>query len=333
MKKLFTYMVLTLILMTGSSMSQSNVGAFGAQFLKIGVGSRYQGMSEAAVASVNDVYSMYWNPAGLTNIENSAIGFTNVNWFLDVNLNYLAYARNFENVGVIGISVMVLSVGDQEITTFQNQEGTGQFYSASSVSIGLSYARQLTAQFAFGGSIKYVGENIHLESANGFGVDFGTILYTGFKSLRLGMSIQNVGPAMRFTGPDLDVPFDDQSGNGSNTPIGASLTTTDFELPLTFRMGLAYDFPMSAKSELTVAAELKHPSDNEQQGSLGLEYGYDELFFLRGGYKLNYEEETFALGGGIITPVAGETRLLLDYSWEDFGRLSSTQRFSVGFVF
>lgn len=333
MKKLLSYSIVVIFLFSAVGQAQTNIGASGAQFLKIGVGSRYQGMSEAAVAQVNDVYSMYWNPAGLAAIENSSISFTNVNWFLDINLNYFGYARNFENVGVIGVSVMVLSMDAQEITTFQNQNGTGQFFSASSVAVGLSYARQLTAQFAFGGTIKYVGESIHLESANGVGVDFGTMLHTGFRSLRLGMSISNIGPSMRFSGPDLDVPFDDQNGQGSNTAIGASVKTTDFDLPLTFRMGLAYDFLLSPNSMLTLAAELKHPNDNEQQGALGVEYGFNEQYFLRGGYKLNYQEETFSLGGGVVTGVAGDTRLVLDYSWEDFGRLNSTQRFSIGFTF
>jgi len=333
MKKLLSYSVVVILLFSASGQAQTNIGASGAQFLKIGVGSRYQGMSEAAVAQVNDVYSMYWNPAGLAAIENSSVSFTNVNWFLDINLNYFGYARNFENVGVFGVSVMVLSMDDQEITTFEDQDGTGQYFSTSSVAIGISYARQLTAQFAFGGTLKYVGENIYLESSNGVAVDFGTMLHTGFRSLRLGMSISNIGTTMRFSGPNLDVSYDDQDGQGSNTPIGASVKTNDYDLPLTFRMGLAYDFLLAPNSMLTFSAELKHPNDNEQQGSLGMEYGFNEQYFLRGGYKLNYQEETFALGGGIVTGVAGDTRIVLDYAWEDFGRLNSTQRFSIGFTF
>ena len=47
----------------------SKVGTVGAQFLKIGMGARYVGMGEASVACVNDAYSMYWNPAGLTQLS------------------------------------------------------------------------------------------------------------------------------------------------------------------------------------------------------------------------------------------------------------------------
>jgi hypothetical protein len=311
----------------------SKVGSAGAQFLKIGVGSKYQGMGEAAVAVTNDVYATYWNPAGLVGVENSSIGFTNVNWLLDIDLNFVAIAKRFEDIGVFGASVTVLSMDEQEINTFEQQDGTGDTYAASSYAIGLTYARQLTARFAFGASVKYLQEKIHLEESQGFAFDFGTMLYTGFESLRLGMSISNMGPEMKFSGPSLDVSYDDQNGQGANSPVGAQLKTTPYDLPLVFRVGLAYDLEISPSSALLLAAELKHPNDNMQQGAVGAELGFSEKYFLRGGYKLNYDEETFSFGGGLTTPVTGDVKLVVDYSWQDFGRLESAQRFSVGFTF
>jgi len=325
---------LMLLLLTAAATSAENpkVGTVGAQFLKIGVGSRYQGAGEASVAMVNDVYSMFWNPAGLVEVENSAVSFTNVNWLLDINLNYFGYARRFENVGVIGVSATVLSMDDQEITTYDEQDGTGDYYSAVSYAVGLSYARQLTNRFAFGASFKYIGERIHKENASTFAFDFGTKLYTGFKSLRMGMSITNMGPNLQFDGPDLDVSWD-ESETPQGTGIPASVKTTPYDLPMTFRVGLAYDIQTSSNSLVTFAGELKHPNDFHQQGSMGAEWSYNEMFFLRGGYKFRYSEEGLTLGGGLATNVSGDTDLLIDYAWQDFGRLESTHRFSVGFTF
>lgn len=331
--KTFITALLVIGLVCSASAELSKVGSAGAQFLKIGVGSRYQAMAEASVATVNDVYAMYWNPAGLVEIERSAVAFTNVNWVLDINLNYVGFAKTFEDVGTFGVAATVLSMGDQEITNFENQDGTGTYYNANSYAISLSYARQLTTKFAFGGTVKYVGEEIHQESARGFGFDFGTLLYTGFRSLRLGMSISNMGPELKFEGPDLNVNYDPQEGQGANGTIGASLKTSPYDMPLVFRVGMAYDMAMGPKANLLLSAELKHPSDNVEQGAFGAELGYDEHFFLRGGYKLNYEEEAFTLGGGLKATVTESTNLLIDYSWQDFGRLESTQRFSVGFSF
>lgn len=332
MKKIIT-ILLVLGLFGTASAEFSKVGSAGAQFLKIGVGSKYQGMGEAASAIVNDVYSTYWNPAGLVGIDNATVGFTNVNYVLDISLNYVAFAKRFEGVGVFGLSATVLSMGGQEITDFEHQDGTGKTYDASSYCLGLSYARQLTTKFAFGGTVKYVAEKIHLEEANGIAFDFGTILNTGFRSLRMGMAISNMGQEMQFSGPDLEVGYDPENGDGANQPVGAYLKTTPYDLPLVFRIGLAYDVELGPSTSVTLATELKHPSDNVEQGAFGAEVGFMDKYFLRGGYKINYDEESFSFGGGLSTSVTNSSRLVIDYSWQDFGRLESTQRFSIGFLF
>jgi len=332
-KRIIAILVLIIAVSNTAWSATSRSGSSGAQFMKIGVGSRYQGLGEAAVAVVNDVYSMYWNPAGLCEVENTAVSFTSVDWLLDINLNHAAIAQNFEGVGVFGISATILSMGDQEITTFQDQDGTGETYGASSYAVGLSFARQLTDKFAFGVTTKYLGEKIYNEQSVGFAFDFGTLLYTGFRSLRLGMSISNMGPELKFTGPDLTVPYDPLGGNGSNNPIGAELKTTPYDLPLTFRFGAGYDFDFGNNSQLTVATEMKHPNDQNQQASMGFEYAYAEKFFLRTGYKFNYDEEGLTFGGGLLTNISNGTRVHIDYAWQDFGRLNSTHRFTVGFLF
>ena len=332
MKKVILILSIFLLAMSVSA-EVSKVGTAGAQFLKIGVGSRYQGMGEAAVATANDVYAAYWNPAGLVDIEKGGISFTNVNWVLDVNLNYVSFAKRFEDVGVFGVSATVLSMADQEITTFDEQTGTGSFYSANSWAVGLSYARYLTAQFAFGSTFKILGERIYNEKSAGFAVDFGTLFYTGFHSLRMGMSISNMGPELRFDGPDLDVPYDARDGQGNNSAVGARLKTSPYDLPLVFRVGLAYDFDMGPQSMLTVSSEIRHPSDHDQQGALGAEFSFDEQFFARAGYKINYDEEGLTFGAGLNHPISKDTRLVVDYAWQDFGRLVSAQRISVGFTF
>ena len=328
---------LSMVLMLAGSVSAdwTQAGATGAQFLKIGVGSRYQAMGEAAVATVNDVYAMHWNPAGLVEVENWSVGFTNVNWLLDVKLNYVAAAHYFEDVGVFGFSATVLSMDEQEITTFEQQNGTGQYYDASSYALTVSFARQLTNKFAFGASVKYLGERIHNEKASGYAFDFGTLLYTGFRTLRLGMSINNMGPEMQFSGNDLNVSYDSlgQLYPNHENPYGAAIKATPYDLPMTFRVGMAYDIETGSNSLLTLSGELKHPSDLPRQGALGAEFAFAEKFFLRGGYKLNYDEEGLTLGGGLATNVSDRTKLLVDYAWQDFGRLESTQRFSIGFSF
>lgn len=335
MRKLLC-LIIVVALAGSAGAGDAQLGAAGAQFLKIGVGSKYQGMAEASVASVNDAYAMYWNPSGLVEVESWAVAFTTVEWLTDINLNYVGVARNFEGAGTFGASVTVLSAGEHEITTVDEQDGTGQYYTATSYAIGMTYARQLTNRFAFGVTAKYVGEKIGKVDSRGVAFDFGTMLYTGYNSLRLGMSITNMGPDLKFTGSDLKVAYDYNEDTGTDVNpdrVDAELRTNPYSLPLTFRFGMAYDFEFGSKSIVTVSGDFMHPNDNEQRAAIGAQYEFDEKFYLRSGYKINYDEETLAFGGGLRADVGSETQLLIDYAWQEFGRLESTQRFSVGFTF
>ncbi|UCD64635.1 MAG: PorV/PorQ family protein [Candidatus Zixiibacteriota bacterium] len=333
MKRLMISVLLSALLVSSASAEFTKVGSSGAQFLKIAVGSRYQAMGEAAAATADDVYATFFNPAGLAEIGNGAISFTKVDYLLDIDLNYVGFAKYFDDVGVLGLSATMLSAGDQEITTLEQQDGTGEYYTASSYAVGVTYARQLNLRFSFGASLKYIAERIHNERAEGFAVDFGTLVYLGYRSLRLGMAISNMGPEMKFSGSDLIVQYYDEPDDDPTGPVSAELKTTPYDLPLLFRIGLAYDIDLGYKSVMTVAGELKHPNDNVQQGAFGVEYAFDDNFFLRGGYKLNYDEEGLTAGAGLATDLSKSTRLVIDYAWQDFGRLQSTQRFSVGFTF
>ncbi|MCH9031544.1 MAG: PorV/PorQ family protein [candidate division Zixibacteria bacterium] len=318
-------------LLSSSASAQTNFtrsGSAGAQFLKIGVGARYLALGEASVAASGDAFSLYWNPAALTEIDGQQLAFTHVNWILDVSLNYAAYAKRIEDFGVLAVGVTALTVPEQEITTVEEPNGVGRNYSASSYAIQIGFARELTHRFSFGAGVKYIYESIHLENATGFAFDFGTMLHTGLRSLRLGMNISNLGGEMRFDGPDLGIQYLDNTGDGSKIPVDSRIAVESYDLPLTFRVGAAYDFDLSFDSRFTILSEMKHPNDNDQQLSFGFEYSNREKFFLRSGYKFNYAEEGLTLGAGLIAPFGNDNGLVIDYAWSDFGRLNSVHRFS-----
>jgi hypothetical protein len=317
-----------LVLFGGTVMAAdfTKTGSVGAQFLKIAVGSRYQGMGEASVAMVDDAYSMYWNPAGLANIDGSHVTFTNVDWITDVTLNYVSLGTRVEDFGSIGLSAALMSMGDMEVTTIDVPDGTGEMFTASSFALTAGYARFLTNRLSFGVSIKYVYEKIYRETAGGIAFDFGTQLQTGYKSLRIGMNISNLGPEMEFSGPDLNSTVEDGEANG-NIDVDA------YDLPLTFRLGVAMDFLNTVDNRWTFAVEAKHPNDNDQQAALGTEYCFQQKYFLRAGYKVNYDEQGLTFGGGVRAPLSETNDLVIDYAWSDFGRLESVHRFSVGFRF
>ena len=86
------------------------------------------------------------------------------------------------------------------------------------------------------------------------------------------------------------------------------------------------------KQSLLFALQLNHPVDNAENISTGLEYNYADIFFLRGGYKINKEEENVSLGAGLIIPI-GKLKLRVDYAYANFNHLSNPQRISLGLAF
>ena len=75
--------------------TQAQFRKYSNDFLNIGVGARALGMSSAQVASVDDVTSGYWNPAGLLCInDNMQIGAMHSEYFAGIaKYDYAAFAK------------------------------------------------------------------------------------------------------------------------------------------------------------------------------------------------------------------------------------------------
>ena len=68
--------VITLFSISGTVLYGEMINRYGttaANFLEIGIGSRPNAMGEAYVAIASDLTSIYWNPAGLANVNLSLI--------------------------------------------------------------------------------------------------------------------------------------------------------------------------------------------------------------------------------------------------------------------
>ena len=64
-------LVFLLALLFSRAYSQGEIRVYTNDFLNIGVGARGLGMGNAQVASTEDVYSGFYNPAGLAHIDNT----------------------------------------------------------------------------------------------------------------------------------------------------------------------------------------------------------------------------------------------------------------------
>lgn len=321
----------------GSSSTISKVGTNVAQFLRIEPSARSVGMGGAFIAVANDVSAMVSNPAGLARSNKHEVMFSHVNWIVETNYDFLAFGLNLYDYGAIGLMVSTFGSGDMLVRTIEQPDGTGELFDTRDFMVGLSYSKNLTDDFSIGGNIKYINQRIWHMSASSIALDIGTLFTTPFWGINLGASIFNYGPKMRLDGRDIKFAHDPDYINSGNVEfVNAQYEMKDYDIPLIFQVGLAKKIDISESNSLLVAVDAIHPNDNFESINTGFEYSWNEMIFLRSGYKslfLSDSEQGLTMGLGIKIRIAGTVMFKADYAYADFGRLENAQRFTFNILF
>lgn len=311
------------------SAQDPNLGTSGSQFLKIPLGAREAGMGGGVIALTDGASSMFWNPAGIAKVQGVNLHFSYMKWFDLFNMNAAAVAYNMGDIGVIGASVISFTTERIEITTEQQPNGTGQYYDADDIAIGVTYARYLTEAFNVGITVKYINEGIWHESADGFAFDIGTQYRLNFHNLTIAMSMNNFGGELKFEGADLEV----NSAGNSNFPLSrsapADLKTSGYALPLNFQVGVGFDIYQLDFIKVVGEIDAVHPNDNKERVQVGSQISVFDRFFIRGGYLYNHDTQKYAFGMGANIPT-GNTIIEFGYSYSDYKILPAVHRISVG---
>ncbi len=340
-RSIFVFLVL---LMTTTLGDVSKRGTTAAAFLEIGIGARGTGMGNAYVAVVNDVNSLYWNPGGLALMTKSEVSFIQTNWLAGIEFNNVSAAFPMGSLGTIGFALTSISVEEDDVRTVFAPDGTGEKFGASDMSATLGWGRKFTDRFSFGANIKYIEDRIWHMKASSVAVDLGTTFRTQFKDVKIGMSVSNFGSKMQLKGDDTLIEVDiAEDLEGNNSRINAHLDTDSWNLPLTFRVGLAADVLKIPHGKLTLAVDAAHPNNYSESISVGGEFNLMDLAFLRAGQTFYlddldannnpYSPEGFNVGAGVNLLIARSLRFKLDLAYGDWGILHETKRFSLSLEF
>lgn len=323
--KKFLLIVVLFLLVAKQFFAFEKVGTTSFQFLKVYPGARASAMSGAFCSVASNAEAIFWNPAGITNIKgfNTSIDYTS--WFMDIKHYSFAAVYNFGEIGTLGLSGIVSDMGEIEETRVDmigvgglfegmfNPGITGRVFKPSSMAIGLTYATRLTDRFSFGVSAKYVREDLVYKQANAIIFDAGFLFETKFRSIVLGASIRQFGPEVKFVDKYYPLP---QTFN-----IGVSANLFSPNDPLISSLGDDHN--------LLFSYDMIQPRDYDQMHSIGMEYSFKKLIYLRGGYTFNNDQEGLSAGVGI-----NFNNYKIDYSFNDYGKyLNSVHRITVGFEF
>lgn len=339
-KNIISVLILVLIPQLLSAQFVSDVskrGTTAAPFLNISQGARAAGMGSAFVAVADDPTAIFWNVAGLARLENHSATFDHTNWFADIGYNFGSVSFNLGDFGVLGASFIASDVDEMNVTTILEPNGTGETFSVTDMAFSIAWAFNLTDNFSIGFNPKVVYQGIWKMSDYAFAIDFGVLYNTPFKGVTLGMAVTNFGSKMSLSGTSAVVLYDDDpESTGNNGRIPAELEMASWDLPLGFKVGVAYRPFESKYHDLIISIDASHPNNNYESINIGGEYTFDDIFSLRGGYKslfLDESEESFSLGAGIKQNLLGNISIRFDYAYADFGRLDYIQKFSIGLIF
>lgn len=347
------------VLTSDPTLPTTRVGTRGGTALTLPVGARAQALGGAYTALANDISALYWNTAGIAQLEGFSAGFTEASLYGDLDITH-TFVGAVLPIGLsrFGLSVNLLSSGEMVWTDadFPNPEPYGEDFNAirstfewNTMVLGGHFARPITDRLNFGGALKFITEGISTAEANFVAVDVGAQFETGLYGLSLGASLLNVGTKGRMEGTELQTRVntsdaETQVGTGGVRVVGLGFNTTELDLPTTFRFSIMADLMGGASSlispspdqNLRLVWDLADAVDTDLQTAVGLEYAFRDMAFLRVGKRWSNEAQISydftrgaAIGGGLRVPVGGFGRVQLDYAYTGMGDLDNIQTFGV----
>jgi len=320
------------------------------EFLSIGVGARGLGMSGSIVASVNDVTSGYWNPAGLTLGKGDLqIGLMHAEYFAGIaKYDYGAIAAPIDATRTIGFSVIRFAIDDIiDSTQLIDADGNLDYdrlksFSAADYAFLFTYAKKTKIEgFRYGVNLKVVHRKVgEFASAWGFGLDVGAQYdYKKWKFGAMGRDITSTFNAWNYNTEKLEVVFN-QTGN-EIPENGLELTLPKLILGASYKTYIKTKF--SVEPELNVDISFDGKRNVILSGDpisvdphLGLELGYSDFIFLRGGVGNIQEIKDFdGSNSTTIQPNFGVgikiKNVSIDYALTNIGEALYSNIFSLKF--
>lgn len=338
------YILIAVIMTFAVKTIAQSTPKYSNEFLNIGVGAAAFGMSNAVVASIDDVHSGYWNPSGLLRVkDNIQLSFMHSPYLAGIaNYDYGAFATKIDSNRAIGFSLIRLSVDGIPNTLDLIRNGQIDYnrvtsFSASDVAFIFSYAQKSKIEgLNFGGNAKIIYRKAgQFTTAWGFGID-ASLQYKTKNDWQFGLMARDITTTFNswkfsFTDAEKDVFIKTDNEIPKNS---LEITLPQFLLgagklfELNNNMGLRGEINglinTDGQRNVLVSSRIFNLDP-----SLGLEFDYKKTIFIRAGLgkfqkqlNINNKKEL------IVQPNAGIGinlgNINIDYALSDIGDFSSS---------
>jgi hypothetical protein len=250
-------------------------GGQAGAFLRLPVGARACGMGDAFTAVSDDVDAMYYNPAGMYQVNSAAGGVSVAIMSMDRHHYHASFVYSSGAYGAVGVNFIGFGVSDidgRDNTGFE----TGSFED-NETALALGYSYKVFRYLGFGVGIKYIQHSLADAKADGIGFDAGlhsrvTVNSDWFRSIRLGASLSNIG---------ADLEWDTEAA-------------TKEDIPTTLRLGCAAEIEFTTV-ELLGAIDVSRSADESAEFHAGLESWFSDVVAAR----IGFDSDHVNFGGAI----------------------------------
>ncbi|MAP79596.1 MAG: hypothetical protein CL526_00780 [Aequorivita sp.] len=279
------------------TLGAQTVRKYSNEFMNIGVDAAAFGMSNAVVASSQDVNSGYWNPAGLVNLEDKQISLMHASYFANIaNYDYAAFAMPLDDRSAVGFSVIRFGVDDILNTTqLIDSEGNIDYnrislFSTADYGFTFSYARKLPLDgLNYGVNAKVIRRVIgEFASSWGFGLD-AAVQFRNDKWM-FGIMARDITTTFNAWSIDEEKFAEIQGaveGQNQDLPETTEITIPKLQFGMARKFVYNHDFTLLAEVNLNFRfAETKDVISSSVASitpSLGLEFAYIDMIYVRGG--------------------------------------------------
>lgn len=301
---------LVLILFTPFLLYAQNAPKYSNEFMAIGVGANAFGMANACVAGVSDATAGYWNPAGLTRIQNDLqLGLMHSEYFAGLaKYDYGAIARRLDSSGVFALSFIRLGVDNIPNTT-ELIDAAGNIdydkitmFSAADYAFLISYARKTKVKgLSVGGNAKVIRRVIgDFAGAWGFGLDAGAQYEV--KGIQFGLMARDISTTFNaWTFNLTDEMKEVFKATGNDIPTNSiEITLPRVILAIGGKTELAKNLMLHGEINTDLTFDEKRnvlfkgrPMSGDPH--FGVAFGYKEMLFLRAGI-MNIQSEVDLTG-------------------------------------
>ena len=334
LKLVLTSVTMFAVLIAGD---ESRIGTSGGNQVLVPVGARGIALAGSERVYSSGLESIYWNPAGLARSQSPTVLASSMDLFNDMGVNYFGASGNFDKLGMLGVTVKSIDMGDIPVTTVEDMDGLGGgTFKPTLTTMGLTYANSFSDRAFFGVTGKIVYESIPRAEASAYALDIG-VQYTGLADidgLGLALVLNNLGTDLHYEGSALTSQGTTEDGISDFMNREASYD----KLPSTYNMSLSYSVAGAILGMTYTSHNFSYDELN-----LGGEYTLNDMFHLRAGVttpmleedSMNDGETLYSMnfGAGLKYSLYG-VNLVVDYTMRNQSDSFNTSNvFSLGLVF